>query len=231
MTSVETSIIPSSFPSYTYSPEQTVLAIREMAREGSGEVVDTNHFHLAPCVCGVPMWQQPCLICHYYPYSSEDNTDLRRKCRESVRHPRDAFIAAIERAGNIAVWYVGHWRRSCAWKPSIPGQQPGPEHMEFRRGIEKLEERARAMPCAPPGKIFDTVLWSVNDPKLKSLPRYHSEIRTLQLLAQRDLNVSLSRYQARDILRLVNDEMLDDRLDVTDKGRQTISDYALEFLK
>jgi hypothetical protein len=207
----------------TLTPEQTVLAIRALC---DGEPVDTSPFHLHPCVCGVPMWQQPCRICGFYPDWGRDNRPHTEACKRSVPDPRTAFITAVERAGNIAVWYVSGWRRSAAWKPAGSWQVLEPKHHAFREGIEALEAKAAEIPCASPHDIYDLVC-----AEGVKLPRYfYGDVEVLERL--RGDEPTLTRYQAGK-LRALQDAGLvtnDEYLRLTDEGDQVVSDYNLGFL-
>lgn len=212
----------------TLTPEQTVLAIRALSSKEDGGAVDTSSFHLHPCVCGVPMWQQPCCICRFYPEwgaRGDYNERHREACKRGVTDPRATFITAVERAGSLAVWYVSGWRRSGAWSPSIVGYPLEPKHIAFRAAIEALEERAAEIPCASPGDIYDLVCGDG-----VKLPRfYQSAVTALHRL--RD-NAPLTRYQAGKLRSLQEAGLVsdDEYLTVTPEGEQVVSDYALDFL-
>lgn len=232
------------------TPEKTVLAIRALARE-PWAAVSTRAFHLSPCVCGVPMWQQPCSVCGWYPTGSNSYIEQRRKqCAESVPDPRAAFRKAIERSGdetlqyegNLATFYIRHWRESCAWNP---GALDTPEKLarwispprdkiltekqaKFRIELQVLEIRAARVDCASPDDIFDTVCENSI-----SLPRYYGEHFGLACIVEDGMTPeTASDYLVHMLDRLVGHELIASRDDftLTERGREVHRTYAFERL-
>ena len=76
---------------------------------GLGEKFDS--FHLSICICGAPMWQQPCSICSYYPMWSWDRQagithDHLRNCCD-----KEHFCKAVRKHGNILDFYLACFLR------------------------------------------------------------------------------------------------------------------------
>ncbi len=71
-------------------------------------------FHLSPCGgCGLPCFQQPCLVCGFYPHYSDESR------RPGPQLSCDAFVKSVEtsapnRKGNIGTWLASNYRRTLA---------------------------------------------------------------------------------------------------------------------
>jgi len=68
-------------------------------------------FHLSPCICGAPMWVQPCTLCGYYPmmwddiqYRAATGKDPHEHLRGSV--DKERFCKCVENAGGILEFYL-----------------------------------------------------------------------------------------------------------------------------
>jgi len=60
-----------------------------------------KYFHLSPCFCGAPVWQQPCPICGYYPMYGETNSGMDKgECTVEL------YAKAVKCAGGILEWYL-----------------------------------------------------------------------------------------------------------------------------
>ncbi len=100
------------------TPAETVATVRALGDKFSW-------FHLRPCVCGAPVWQQPCPVCGHYPMS-----DGLRSCRRAVRNPsgttvvrdmyvvpeddrvtREEYDGIVAGAGGILEWYLKSFER------------------------------------------------------------------------------------------------------------------------
>jgi hypothetical protein len=150
------------------SVNNTIDAIKNLCPDD--QPVRTQNFNLWPCVCGVPMWQQPCMVCGWWPegnWSATYREQRRESCVKRVSDARNAFITHCEQNHNIAVWYVSHWRRTAAWKPSASWEKMQPKHYQFRAHIEDLERKAAAIACASPEDIYDITLGQYNAKKAK----------------------------------------------------------------
>lgn len=67
-------------------------------------------FHFSPCICGAPMWQQPCRVCGYYPYWNDDQIIQARTGKDSHGHLRNSctkekYSKLVYSAGNILEYY------------------------------------------------------------------------------------------------------------------------------
>jgi len=231
------------------TPDQTVLAIRALAREPWAPV-STKSFHLTECACGVPMWQQPCLVCGYYPYLSRPNKAHEEACRRSVKNPREAFRKAIERSGDevlgyegsIATFYIRGWRGTCAWNPgaldtpeklarwSVPPREKilTEAQAKFRIELQALEIKASRIDCASPDEIFDIVCEGGI-----GLPRYYGEHFALATIIEEDMTPDTATdYIKRYVERLVRNELIQSAEDftLTDRGKEVHRMYAFERL-
>jgi len=68
-------------------------------------------FHLSTCICGAPMWQQPCSICGYYPQAWDDIKYKQRYGKSPHEHlknqtKKERFCKIIRGAGNILEFYL-----------------------------------------------------------------------------------------------------------------------------
>lgn len=62
-----------------------------------------KYFHLSQCVCGAPMWQQPCTICGFYPmydFPIEAKKIVYGYCTKEM------FIRNVNHRGNILEFYL-----------------------------------------------------------------------------------------------------------------------------
>ena len=227
------------------TPEQTVLAIRAMARKPWAPV-DTSPFHLSPCICGIPMWKQPCSVCGWYPTGPQNIEHQRERCASSVTDPRASFRTAIERSGdeglqyegNLATFYIRGWRKTCAWNrganldPSLmtPSyRRLTEEQAKFRIELQVLEIRAARIDCASPDEIFDTVCESSIN-----LPRYYGEHFGLADIIEKGMTPETATdYVLRMVDRLVGYELIVGREDftITDRGREVHRTYAFERIR
>lgn len=233
------------------TPEQTVLAIRALART-PWAAVSTSSFHLSKCVCGVPMWQQPCAVCDYYFTHSLPSNECHARherqaeaCRERTGDPRTAFRKAIENSGdeelgyegNLATFYIRSWRRSCAWNPSAQEdnrprfwrssyRRLTEEQAKFRIELQALEIRAARLDCASPDDIFDTVC----EGGIK-LPRYYGEHFGLARIVEDGLTPETADDYILNMLDdLVGHELIASPNDftLTERGREVHRTYAFE---
>lgn len=63
-------------------------------------------FHLQKCYCGCPMWQQPCMICGYYPMYGDPGSSMGKgECSKEM------FCNAVNRAGGILEFYLKSFMR------------------------------------------------------------------------------------------------------------------------
>lgn len=238
------------------TPDQTVLAIRMLSRNSWGPV-STRSFHLSPCVCGVPMWQQPCSVCDYYPThylpsndSRASNESMAEACREHVGDARVAFKKAIEKSGdmglgyegNLATFYLRGYRRSCAWNPSARegadrGKFWAPSHRrltaeqaKFREDLSALAVKAAKIDCASPDDLFDTVC-----ERGRSLPMYYGEHFGLARIVEGEWapgSADLDAHDMKTLDKLVGHELIQSRDDftLTSKGEEVHRIYAFERL-
>jgi hypothetical protein len=66
-----------------------------------------KYFHLTECFCGSPMWQQPCLICSYYPQWGQTNSYSKGDdCT------KETFSKYINHSGNILEFYFKSFMRT-----------------------------------------------------------------------------------------------------------------------
>lgn len=237
------------------TPDQTVLAIRMLSRNSWGPV-STRAFNLSPCVCGVPMWQQPCTVCDWYPqhyYPSNDsraaNESMAEACRERVGDARAAFKKAIEKSGNeelgyegnLATFYLHGYRRTCAWNPSArEGDDRGKfwrstyrclteEQAKFRVHLAALTVKASRIDCASADDLFDMVC-----ERGQRLPMYYGEHFGLARIVEGDWT-PLSTFDEHDMKtldNLVGHELIQSRDDftLTSKGQEVHRIYAFEQL-
>jgi hypothetical protein len=63
-----------------------------------------KYFHLTECVCGALMWQQPCLICCYYPPYTKHVIEYY--CT------KESFCKYINHSGNILEFYFKSFMRT-----------------------------------------------------------------------------------------------------------------------
>lgn len=238
------------------TPDQTVLAIRMLSRNSWGPV-STRSFHLSPCVCGVPMWQQPCNVCDYYPShylpsndSRASNERMAEACRERVSDPRAAFKKAIEKSGdeelgyegNLATFYLHGYRSTCAWNPSArEGDARGQfwadshrrltaEQAKFREDLQALAVKASRIDCASADDLFDTVI--EHD---RSLPMYYGEHFGLARIVEGDWTTGSANFDVHDMKalnKLVGHELIQslDDFTLTSKGEEVHRIYAFERL-
>lgn len=85
--------------------------VERIAREAERVTLRESPFHLDPCGgCGAPSFQQPCLVCGFYPMGSNKGHWSPKVCS------REHFVAHVARSapegrGNLATWYVSHYNR------------------------------------------------------------------------------------------------------------------------
>lgn len=69
-----------------------------------------KNFHLSECICGAPMWQQPCLICDYYPmWSSPYHVKDYHRFNSCLKQ---SFIRHVNFSGNILEFYFKSFMRT-----------------------------------------------------------------------------------------------------------------------
>ena len=65
-----------------------------------------KYFHLEKCYCGAPMWQQPCLICSYYPQWGQTNSYSKGDdCT------KESFVKYVNHRGNILEFYLHSFKK------------------------------------------------------------------------------------------------------------------------
>ena len=58
-------------------------------------------FHLSKCYCGAPMWQQPCVICEFYPQYGRTGSLMKKgECT------KEQFCTKVDTAGSILEFYL-----------------------------------------------------------------------------------------------------------------------------
>jgi hypothetical protein len=114
---------------------QTVALVCDLGGELS------QYFHLTPCACGQPVWQQPCPLCGYYPMGNDPQE--RERCA-SMGLTREHWLAAVARHGNIGAWYFASYKTTVAWKD-----------LEFRTKILEIIERSRKMVWPDPEAVYE----------------------------------------------------------------------------
>ena len=70
-----------------------------------------EYFHLSQCICGAPMWQQPCRICGYYPTHNDDRIYQARTGKNPHERARNSctkknYAQIISISGNIFEYYL-----------------------------------------------------------------------------------------------------------------------------
>lgn len=97
-------------------------------------------FHLSTCICGAPMWQQPCMICDYYPQWWDDarlgitHDEKRNTCN------KEKFCRIVRSAGTILEFYFRCFYR-CV----------DPQHDK----LEAAREAAKGYEWPEPEEIWD----------------------------------------------------------------------------
>lgn len=93
----------------TNTTESLKKAVEDIARLEEKLFLKESPFHLQSCGgCGAPSFQQPCIVCNYYPRGSDKGT----------WHPNEATIDHFRRSveksgpdgknGTLATWYIGY---------------------------------------------------------------------------------------------------------------------------
>lgn len=114
--------------------EATIRALGSMCRS----------FHLGPCVCGAPTYQQPCPNCGFYPMGFDP---AYLKAHQDICADRERWVKTVNRAGNIALWYLLDCNRTLAWE----------KDPVYRAEVEETRRKAASMQWPEPGLIWDLV--------------------------------------------------------------------------
>ena len=125
----------------------------DAAAERVGQVFEQgmltrSPFHLAPCGgCGAPSFQQPCMMCGFYPMGTPTAADISPPAK------REAFVRAVEGSmpegrGNLATWYLSSRRKTVAYDKSP----------RYREEVEATVRTAALVADLPDaGAVFDHV--------------------------------------------------------------------------
>lgn len=83
------------------------MQVSELVKTIQGLGDKFKYFHLDNCICGAPMWQQPCKFCGYYPewswttnYLNEYNKEHEGTCT------KERFVKRVNAHGNIFEFYL-----------------------------------------------------------------------------------------------------------------------------
>lgn len=106
-----------------------VLTIRQLGPK-------FENFHLTPCGgCGCPMWQQPCLICGFYPYGSKVTGAAAQSNRPSQLNnepwvcSKEEWTKAVNGRGGIVQFYLSCYHK-CV----------DPQHDKLNVALRKAED-------------------------------------------------------------------------------------------
>lgn len=118
--------------------DQLVETIRELGDK-------FRNFHLKQCICSAPMWQQPCVMCGYYPQWNDDRKYEARTGKSPHEHLKDSctrlrFVRAVERAGGFLEFYLRSFERCL-----------DPEYGK----LSDARKEAQGLEWTEPGEVWD----------------------------------------------------------------------------
>lgn len=122
-----------------------------------------QYFHLTKCGgCGGPSFQQPCVICRYYPMG--DDPKERARCAEYKTFAKQDFLRSVSQFPNIVCWYIGTGiMKSCLFIRSQWDQPLKEDEIDLKYKIKKIYEEQSKLDIFPSAEQI--WIWVVEENK------------------------------------------------------------------